>query len=464
MTANAVANHLGKKVLLVTVSALVEKDFSKELLRFLFREAKIHNAVLFFDECEMLFESRDSRSSTTFALMLTEIEQYSGIIILATNRHQDLDEAMHRRIQLSLGFTVPDYSLRTDIWKSHVPAGIVSGDVDWSELALSHELTGGLIRNAILSALALAIRGQAQGEPVVLTQQHLINGAKLQLRGLLEMVDFERRIIPTFGFEDLVLEDSARQQLSLLLNAGKTSKFISAQWGFGGGANVAQTMGLVCLLCGKPGTGKTAIAHAIAYELGQPVKEANCTELLAHTVTSYPRGTYSRGVAAFFRDARRANAVVVLDGAEILLASVASSLMLGVVGCEHYTLLYQVERFPGLVVLTSRMTSGLLDLPRLPYLSYMLDLPVPKWELRAELWKKLLPKQVPVADGIDYTELGKCYELTGGEIARALCSAAEEVAMETAGPTHLTQDHLTRAAEAEQSRRQRSTVELSIFR
>ena len=137
---------------------------------------------------------------------------------------------------------------------------------------------------------------------------------------------------------------------------------------------------------------------------------------------------------------------------------------------------------------------------------------MPRWELRAELWKKLLPKQVPVADGIDYTELGKwlvmycsymgmfmtyslphtcthtctcihtricththtctctrthtphSYELTGGEIARALCSAAEEVAMETAGPTHLTQDHLTRAAEAEQSRRQRSTVELSIFR
>ena len=86
------------------------------------------------------------------------------------------------------------------------------------------------------------------------------------------MVDFDRRVIPTFGLPDLVLDDSARQKLSLLLNAGKTSKFISAQWGFGGRANVARAQGLVCLLCGRPGAGKTAVAHAIAYELGQPVK------------------------------------------------------------------------------------------------------------------------------------------------------------------------------------------------
>lgn len=86
------------------------------------------------------------------------------------------------------------------------------------------------------------------------------------------MVDFDRRVIPTFGLRDLVLDDSTHRQLSLLLNAGKTHKFISAQWGFGGGANVARAQGMVCLLSGRPGAGKSAIAHAIAYELGQPVK------------------------------------------------------------------------------------------------------------------------------------------------------------------------------------------------
>ena len=45
----------------------------QELLKFLFREAKIHNAILFFDECEVLFESRKSRSNPTLGLLLTEV-------------------------------------------------------------------------------------------------------------------------------------------------------------------------------------------------------------------------------------------------------------------------------------------------------------------------------------------------------------------------------------------------------
>ena len=106
----------------------------------------------------------------------------------------------------------------------------------------------------------------------MLSEDQLNKGAQLQLTGLLEMIDFERRVIPTFGLRDIVLDESIMQQLQLLLNAGKTHKFLSAQWGFGSAENVAQSGGIACLLCGRPGVGKTAIAHAIAYELGQPVK------------------------------------------------------------------------------------------------------------------------------------------------------------------------------------------------
>ena len=67
-------------------------------------------------------------------------------------------------------------------------------------------------------------------------------------------------------------------------NIGKTHKFITTQWGFTPGAdenqNVAKAGGVVCLVCGSAGAGKTAIAHSIAYELGQPIKVSQSCDLL----------------------------------------------------------------------------------------------------------------------------------------------------------------------------------------
>lgn len=87
------------------------------------------------------------------------------------------------------------------------------------------------------------------------------------------MVDFERRVIPTFGLDDVVVEDLTRQLLNTILHSAKTHKFMSSQWGFENGAgNIASAGGVIVLVSGPAGTGKTAIDLAIAYELGQPVK------------------------------------------------------------------------------------------------------------------------------------------------------------------------------------------------
>ena len=87
------------------------------------------------------------------------------------------------------------------------------------------------------------------------------------------MVDFERRVIPTFGLEEVIVEKDTQQQLSTILHTTKTHKFISSQWGFDTGkGNVASAGGVVVLLCAPAGAGKTTVGHALAYELGQPVK------------------------------------------------------------------------------------------------------------------------------------------------------------------------------------------------
>ena len=50
------------------------------------REAKIQDAIIFFDECEALFESREKRGNYTVNSLLTDVEKHDGLIILATNR------------------------------------------------------------------------------------------------------------------------------------------------------------------------------------------------------------------------------------------------------------------------------------------------------------------------------------------------------------------------------------------
>lgn len=65
---------------------LVVMPIAADCLFFVCREAKIHDALLFFDECEAIFEDREKHGSHHVNLLLTEVEKHDGIIIMATNR------------------------------------------------------------------------------------------------------------------------------------------------------------------------------------------------------------------------------------------------------------------------------------------------------------------------------------------------------------------------------------------
>ena len=107
----------------------------------IFREAKIHNSIVFFDECESLFLSRDKDHASRVNTLLTELEHYDGICILATNRPKDLDEAMHRRIQYSFEFKKPDYLFREQIWKKLKPDKVTHSFTHSFTHSLTHSLT-----------------------------------------------------------------------------------------------------------------------------------------------------------------------------------------------------------------------------------------------------------------------------------------------------------------------------------
>ncbi len=51
-----------------------------ENFKFIFREAKINDAILFFDECEAIFETRD-KGGHDVNMLLTEIERYVCVCV-----------------------------------------------------------------------------------------------------------------------------------------------------------------------------------------------------------------------------------------------------------------------------------------------------------------------------------------------------------------------------------------------
>jgi len=85
------------------------------------------------------------------------MEDYDGVVILATNLRKNLDEAFARRMHFTVDFPVPEEPDRQRIWQSIFPGEApLTHDIDFSFLARQFKITGGNIKNIALSAAFLA--------------------------------------------------------------------------------------------------------------------------------------------------------------------------------------------------------------------------------------------------------------------------------------------------------------------
>lgn len=104
-------------------------------------------------------------------VFLRELEYFSGIMFLTTNRVETFDKAMKSRIHLSLGYKPPGIELRRQIWLQSLKAiPAEENELDTSDLhsILGIDLNGREISNAINTARTLA---RFEKEPV--RMQHI---------------------------------------------------------------------------------------------------------------------------------------------------------------------------------------------------------------------------------------------------------------------------------------------------
>ena len=82
-------------------------------------------------------------------------------------------------------------------------------------------ITGGYIKNALLSALSAVLSKTSATGKVVVSQEDLHAGAQLQLRGRLRMKAFDRRIVPIAGLEAVQAAPAVIEALREIVNFEK---------------------------------------------------------------------------------------------------------------------------------------------------------------------------------------------------------------------------------------------------
>ncbi|WP_036249028.1 ATP-binding protein [Methylobacter sp. BBA5.1] len=157
LTATLLGKQAGKDVFRIDLSRVVSKyigETEKNLSR-LFDKAENKNWILFFDEADALFGKRtdirdahDKYANQEVAYLLQRIENYNGLVILATNQRANIDEAFVRRFQTIIHFPMPRPEERYEIWQKTFPPQIsIASDIDWRQIAARYELTGANILN-----------------------------------------------------------------------------------------------------------------------------------------------------------------------------------------------------------------------------------------------------------------------------------------------------------------------------
>lgn len=172
-----------QKALVSTSLGELNKDnipwlFEYRLKRIL-QYATMWKAIVLLDEADVFLETRenagqsDGKRNSLVAVFLKELEYFSGIVFLTTNRLASFDEAMKSRIHLALGYSPPDVRIREQIWTQvlrSVPAGEMGiEDIDDAvESVLQEVLNGREISNAVNTARTIA-----RSEKVPLRLEHI---------------------------------------------------------------------------------------------------------------------------------------------------------------------------------------------------------------------------------------------------------------------------------------------------
>ncbi len=421
---------------------------SEGRIRKLFEEAQAHApSIIFIDEIDAIAPKREDmggekqvekRVVAQLLSLMDGLESRGKVIVIgATNIPNSIDPALRRpgRFDREISISIPDKKGRLEILHIHTRGIPLAMDVDMEKLA---EITHGFV-GADLEALAR-------------------EAAMTALRKILPQIDFEMSEIPYEVLMQLeVSMDNFLDAMKEVEPSAIREVFVEVpdvKWDDVGGlddikealketvewplkyadlfkkADTNPPKGII--LHGKPGTGKTYLAKALASESGVNFISVKGPQILSRYI-----GESEKGVRELFRMAKQASpCILFLDEIDSLTPrrstdGSGSGVIERVIG-QFLTEMDGIEDLKGVIVLAATNRIDLIDpaLLRSGRFDLIFELPLPDLNTREKIFG-IHTRNKPLAKKVNLKNMAlKTEGLTGSDIG-FICRKAAMLAIRT---------------------------------
>ncbi len=446
LIAKAVANEAGANFLTINGPEIMGKFYgeSEQKLREIFKEAE-ENApsIIFIDEIDSIAPKRSEVTGEVerrvVAQLLALMDGLAGrgqvIVIGATNRPDDLDEALRRpgRFDREIEIGVPDKKGRLEILEIHTRSMPLADDVNLESLAArTHGFVGAdlaaLAREAAMHALRRAlphvdpVTGEIPSDvlnQLFVTQEDFESAVSEVSPSALREVLVEK---PNVHWDDVGGLKDVKAKLKEAVEAPLKHSDVFKEMGIRAPKGV--------LLFGPPGTGKTLLAKAVATE-----SEANFISIRGPEVFNKWVGESERAIREIFKKARQtAPCVLFFDEIDAILASRSLRDETSGVGRkivnQFLAELDGIQSLKNVLVIGATNRADIIDpaVLRPGRFDNVIFVPPPDRDARLEILK-VHTKNMPLHDDVDLEELANMTEGYSGADIEGLCREAAMAAV-----------------------------------
>lgn len=313
---------------------------------------------------------------------------------------------------VSLPIPAPSAGQKAILWREFLSRYPHEDSLDSEALGSKYVLNAGGIRQCLYSAWKWAKSGGRQE----ISEDDLSWAIRQSQDG--QLGAYATLVPCVFGWEDLIVEDKVRTQLTYICGRLKYRSLVGNQWGFY--EKMPYGRGLSALFYGPPGTGKTMAVQVIAKELGLELYRVDLSRMVSKYI-----GETEKNISALFEKARHMNVILFFDEADSFFSRRTDVRDANDknANAEVAHLLQKLEEYEGITILASNLKEHIDDAFR-RRISFMINFRLPSMETRRLLWRSMLPKQAPRTADLDLDFFAERFELSGSQIKEILLAAA----------------------------------------